>query len=316
MRTMNEKERVALLERVNERGRTLETAVAAVVQGYQSALFIHGPPGLGKTHLLTTMLDGLAGKGWRHHTAYSTPKALMLSIAEEPAAIHLFEDCEAMLKMGLSASILRAACGAPGDRQRWVTYETAHEKLRVNFTGGIVIATNGNLAKGSGPLQGVASRFRPILWTMTLDERIACILNIAEAGWVKGIMRVNAKDAIKVAHALIGMVHDSRLDVELDLRLFTEHALPAFAYSTAKGQGDGWQDMLLAKLTGTAETVTEAREEKTRRLRQLALQLSVGEGTSKQRANRWKEMTGLGQAIYYRHLRDARADEKKIVKSS
>src|SRR5258708_4958438 len=107
MRKPCESEMKALLAKVDGRRKMLETSVQAVVQGYSPALFCWGPAGLGKTHLLTTMLDGLLLGGWRHHTAYSTPKALMLSIAEQPGAIHLFEDCERLLKTDLSASILR-----------------------------------------------------------------------------------------------------------------------------------------------------------------------------------------------------------------
>lgn len=314
MKRETPKERDDLLTRVCERAKIIETAVQSVVQGYTPALFVHGPPGLGKTRMLTTMLDGLAGKSWRHHTAYSTPKALMLSLAEDPSAIHLFEDCERMLKMDLSASLLRAACGAPGDRQRWVTYETAHETLRVNFTGGVIIASNENLAKKSGPLQGVASRFRPILWTMTLQERRAAIVNIAEQGWTRGKVSVSAKDALKVANALLDMIEDARLDVQLDIRLFTEHALPAFAHAASMGDPDGWADILLAKLTGTCETVSESRDAKSERLRQLALQIDASSGSGKEKLARWVSATQLGKAIYYRHLREAKQGEKKLAK--
>jgi hypothetical protein len=316
MKLMNERERTKLLETVNERAKVIETGVQAVVSGYQPAMFVWGPPGLGKTRMLTTLLDALVGKGWRHHTAYATPKALILSIADQSQSIHLFEDCEAMLKIEKSAGILRAACGQVGDRNRWVTHETAHENIRINFTGGIIIATNQNLAKGTGPLQGVASRFRPLLWTMTVEERIAAILNIAEGGWVRGSTRVSPTDCMKVASTLIDMVMDTRLGVELDIRLFTEHCLPAFAHARTTGTVNSWQDTILAKLTGTVETVGEAREEKTQRLRQLALQVSMAPGNTKTRLHRWHELTGLGKAIYYRHLADAAAAERQLKNPS
>src|SRR5208282_1469979 len=104
-----------LLAGVEKRRAILENAVSGVAKGFTSALFLWGPPGLGKSHLLTVMLDGIAGGGWKHHTAHSTPKALFMSLLEAPAAIHLYEDCEQLLKTALSASILRAACGSPNE---------------------------------------------------------------------------------------------------------------------------------------------------------------------------------------------------------
>lgn len=299
------KERQANLDRVEARRRILETSIQAVVQGFSPALFVWGPPGLGKSHVLTTLLDGLTPGLWKHHTAYSTPKALMLSLAESPAAIHLFEDCEKMLKTDLSASILRAACGAPGDRIRWVTYETAHERFKVNFTGGIVIATNQNLARQSGPLQGVASRFRPIKWDMNLEERLAVISSIADYPWQKGKVALTKTECHKVAVALVELVEQQADSLDLDLRLFTEHALPAFAHAKHTGSAN-WQDVLLAKLSGVAKTEGERQDEKTARLQTLAELIDRGGGTTKSKVSDWKAKTGLGQAIYYRHLRKAR----------
>src|SRR6516225_1509960 len=145
MKLPNEKTRKKLLETIEGKRSIIETSLAQVVGGYTSSLFVWGSPGLGKTHVITTILDALAPGVWRHHTAYSTPKALVISLAESPSMIHVFEDCERMLKTDLSASILRAACGSPGDRERWVTWETANERFRINVTGGIVIATNADL---------------------------------------------------------------------------------------------------------------------------------------------------------------------------
>jgi hypothetical protein len=293
------------LDGVGRRRAILENAVMGVVKGFSSALFVWGPPGLGKSHLLTIMLDGCAGKGWRHHTAHSTPKALMMSIMEEPNAIHLFEDCEKLLKTDLSASLLRAACGSPNERDRWVTYETANETLRVNFKGGIIIATNANLSRSNGPLQGVASRFRPIKWDLTLPERIATVLHLADNPFAKMGVTLTVKECRKVAITLIEMVADSRSALDLDLRLFTEHALPAFAQAK-QTPGMRWEDLMLAKLHGIAQTTEENQTERTNRLRQLAQKIDREGGTGAQKIAKWKSMTELGQAIFYRHLRDAK----------
>jgi hypothetical protein len=308
MKMPSTKEIQSVCAELQKRRNVVETAVASVVRGFTPALFVWGPPGLGKSHELTILLDATAGKGWRHHTAYSTPRALMMSIAEEPAAIHLFEDCERMMKTDLSASILRAACGAPNDRERIVSYETANETLRVRFTGGIIIATNANLAKNSGPMQGVASRFRPIKWDMTLRERVCMILHLAEVPRQKCGAQISVAESRKVARELVNMAMESRTELTVDLRLFTEHALPAYAMAKST-PGMKWQDLMLSKLEGTAVTEDENQHERTRRLQQLAEKIHLEGGSTKAKIAKWKQITDLGQAIYYRHLKGAKSDK-------
>ena len=302
MKQMSVKEQEKQLAAIQKRRATLEDAVLSVSKGFTSALFVWGSPGLGKSHLLTTMLDGIAGAGWKHHTAHSTPKALFMSLASDPHAIHLYEDCEKMLKTDLCASILRSACGAPADRNRVITYETANERHKITFFGGIIIATNANLARTNGPLQGVASRFRPIRWEMSLPERIATILQLSDRPYRKMGVEVTKKEARKVALRLIEMVTDARSDLDLDLRLFTEHALPAFAQAK-QSPGMHWEDLLLAKLHGVATTVEETQETRSRHLAQLAQKIDMEGGSTKEKVAKWKGLTELGQAMYFRHLK-------------
>jgi hypothetical protein len=305
MKEMSKKRRHELLSQIEGRRNVLEQAVMSVVRGFTPAMFVWGPPGLGKSHLLTTILDGAADKGWRHHTAHSTPKALFMSLQNDPAAVHLYEDCEKLLKTDLSASILRAACGSPNDRDRWVTYETANEFLRVKVTGGIIIATNANLGRGNGPMQGVASRFRPMKWDMSLEERIATILMMAERPVKRGSVELSSKECHKVALRLVEMVADSRSTLDLDLRLYAEHALPAFAQAKAT-PGMKWEDLMLAKLEGVAQTVEDTQIERTRKLQQLAQKIDMEGGNATAKIAKWKDLTGLNRAIYFRHLRNSR----------
>lgn len=306
MKRMNEKQMAKILARVESRREILEQSLQSVVQGFTHAMFVWGPPGLGKSHLLTTMLDVMADRGWVHHTAHSTPKAVFLSLLQSPHAIHLFEDCERVLKTDLTASILRAACGAPNDRTRLVTYHTAHEDLKCEFFGSIIVATNENLSRKNGPLQGVASRFRPIKWDMDLEERIATILHLAKQPAVRNEVALTAKECTKVALELIDMTSGSDASLDLDLRLFTEHALPAFAMSK-KEPGTKWQDLLQAKLSGIARTRDDSQADKTRKLQLMAQKIHAECKSTKERLAKWKELTGLGQAIYFRHLKSGKA---------
>lgn len=251
------------------------------------------------------MLDAIAGSGYVHHTAHSTPKAIFMSLLQMPDSIHLFEDCERVMKTDLSASILRAACGAPNDRERWVTYETADKNLRFKFTGGIVVATNENLSRKNGPLQGVASRFRPIKWDMDLNERIATILTIAKQPRVVNSVPLTSKECTKVALELVEMTRNVQAPFDLDIRLYCEHALPAFAQAKQM-PNTKWLDLMQAKLLGQATTVEDSQAERTRKLQILAQKIHAEGGSTKEKAAKWKDLTGLGQAIYFRHLKNSR----------
>lgn len=302
MRLPSAKQMQSLLAKVEERRNVLEQSVNSICQGFTPAMFLYGPPGLGKSHLIRSMLDAVLGNSWVLHTAYATPKALVLALAEQPTAIHVFEDCEKMLKTDLTASILRAACGAPQDRDRWITYETANEKLRFKITGGVIIMTNENLSRKNGPMQGVASRFRPITWSMTPDEVLAVILNIAERGFTIGGVKISPKEAKGVALNLLEMLSSEDLPIALDIRLYTEHALPAYAFAKATNNKD-WQALLAAKLTGSVKGVGERQDERTDRLKKIALQIERTNLKGGEKLKRWRELTGLGKSIYYRYAR-------------
>lgn len=294
--------RRALAKKAN----VLRAQIQSVAQGYTNASFIWGPAGLGKTHLITGELDSLCGKGWVHHTAYSTPKALMLTIAERPESIHLFEDCEKLYKTDVAASILRAACGSPRERKRWVTYETAHENLRVAFTGGLIVVSNEDIARAKGPLSAVASRFRPISWNMSIQERMVSILDIAKQGWRRGDWVLDPKECKQVANFLIEEMTQGEVGLAVDLRTFVEHALPAFCQEKLSKSSVEWEEVIRTKLRGSI-IQGESRAEKSSRLETIASSLALDKTlNTKTRSARWTELTGLNQAMYYRHLKSAK----------
>src|SRR5690349_1375285 len=145
MKLLTAKEIETHLGAIQRHKQALETALNTVVAGYTPACFIWGEPGHGKSYMIRSLLEGLVGGKYHHHTAYSTHKGLFMSLAEHPNAIHLFEDCESVLKVQATADTLRAACGAPNGQDRVVTYETNNSRFQVKLTGGIIIVTNSNL---------------------------------------------------------------------------------------------------------------------------------------------------------------------------
>ena len=303
-----------LIGEVEKRRQEMLDRVRAVAQGYTTALFVFGPGGMGKTHHITTELDGLCGQGWIHHTAYTTPKALFLALHAAPAAIHVFEDCESMYKVDVASSILRAACGAPRGGLRRITYQTAAEDLTCVFTGGIIIVSNESLArKGSGPLNAVASRFRPLKWELTREEIMATILTMAANASDDRGLHLKIADRMDVAKWMIdSMADDATLRV--DLRTFAEHALPLYAQAVNGDSVTDWKQMLLTTLRG-GEQAGETREQREQKWQDLALYLAdnASYAGTDDRIKEWARLADMGQAQYYRYLRQARAKRHVVV---
>lgn len=304
---MSASKRERVMRTIDKRRKTMRDAVRSVAQHYSSAAFFYGPGGLGKTHLITEELDALCGNSWVHHTGMATPKGLLIQLMEKSEAIHLFEDCEAMYKAEGSSSILRGACGSPGTRERFVTHETAHEKHRFAFTGGIIIVSNENLSRKKGPMAAVASRFRPIKWDLTIEERVALILDIADQGWAKNGRELDPKECRVVAKFLIEEMTGGEIAAAVDLRTFTEHALPAYAQWQYDNPEMDWKQLIRAKLSGEVKRA-ETRDSKNERLASMALVIDADSSKkTPDKVKLWNERTGLGQAQYFRHLRAAKA---------
>lgn len=303
--------RKQLLKKVEKQVESLKTMVRQVALEYTSALFVFGPGGLGKSHHITEELDALCGDDWIHHTAATTPRGLFDALAAESKVLHLFEDCEEMYKNAHASSILRAACGSPRGRDRVVTWEAKGFDGRITFKGGIIIVSNQDLSNARGPLAAVASRFRPIEWNLTTDERMAMILEMADAGWGRGEHPLTPDECREVANFLIVAWEQNPNSVRIDLRTYAEHCLPAFSMAKHVKGGTSWQEIVMAKIIGKV-TEHEGQAQRTDRLQDVAVRIA-GRTDLKDTVARlaaWKEETGLGQVIYYRHLKNAKANGK------
>lgn len=295
------------LNALEKREKILVSQIQSVAQGYTNAAFVFGPGGLGKSHLIVTTLESVVGKGFRHHTGYSTPKALILALDAHPDAIHLFEDCETMYKNELCSGMLRAACGSPKQRARLVTYETAHDSHSITFRGGIIIVSNEDISRGKGPMQAVASRFKPIRWDMTVQERVARILQIAGLGWSRGGIDVPAKECLKVAEFLCTQMLSGECTRPVDIRMFVEHAMPAYLQNKQGGTSVDWKEIVKAKLSGQIDKI-ETRTNRNDRLKVLVLAIDADPKLDrKAKMEKWKAETGLSQPQYYRHLKAAKS---------
>lgn len=311
---MPDTKRIIIRNRIEKRRQELMDQVRAVAQGYTTALFVYGPGGLGKTHHITNELDALCGASWQHHTAYSTPKALFLSLLEAKDQIHVFEDCERLYKMDVASSILRAACGSPRGGARRITYETAGESLTCTFTGGIIIVSNESIERhASGALKAVASRFRPVKWDMTTEERMAAIVDLAHQDADPHHLGLTRSQRLEVARWLTEQMADNPR-MKVDLRTYVEHALPVYAQWRNGDSSSHWKEILSLKLSGES-TAQETRLEVERRWEDMAHMIwmrdELRDGPAKLKF--WTDSTGMAQAQYYRYLKAAKAKRQVVT---
>jgi hypothetical protein len=307
---MTRKQKEEIMKRVEKRRENLRSQVRGVCQGFTSALFVWGPGGLGKSHVIVEEVDGLCGKGWEHHKGFSTARGMFLDLAERPDVIHVYEDCENLYKNATAASLLRETCGAPKQRDRTVSYRTNSEDMCITFRGGVIIVSNENLSRLTGPLAAVASRFRPVEWSLSVEERMAVISDIAESPWVKGQWFLKPVECQRVARWLIEEMASGQTGPPVDIRFFVEHGLPAYAQflSSPKDDRVDWREILRAKMKGSVCSALEDRATRNARLEAIALRLAGRKDLDTSgRVAAWRSETGLGQAIYYRHLKAAQA---------
>jgi hypothetical protein len=303
---MPKEEYATLLKQVQDRQDTIRVQVQSVCQGFTNAMFLYGKGGYGKSYTVLAEMRRMVGRGWTHHTGFTTPKGLFLEMMKGKDHVHLFEDCEDMYKHNIAATFLRAACGQGKDGERWIEYKTNDEDLKFEFTGGVIIISNQNLSKTSSVLAAVASRFRPVKWELTTKELIAVMLEISEHDWVKKQHVVKAENCRTVAEWLIGEMTSGGQQFGIELRTFTEHALPAFAQWQVGDKKVDWKDVLKAKLQGEVG-IPEGRDLRNEKLEELAFVLSLRKMNSGEREAEWHKMTGLKKTQYYQHLAAARA---------
>lgn len=281
--------------------------VKAVATFYTPAMFVYGVGGLGKSHHIRSELDAICGDKWKHWTAGMTPRALFDVLAADPHVVHLFEDCEEMYVAALASSILRAACGSPNGKPRTVTYNVKGFDGRVTFTGGIIIVSNKDISQKRGELAAVASRFCPVEWALTMPQRMAIILDMADAGWDRGEVQLTPDECRTVAEFLATEWEKDPNGIRFDIRTYAEHCLPGLAFAKAFPDGTPWQEIIMAKIRRTV-TEDEGQAMRTDRLQDVAVFIANRSDldTTVKRLAEWKAQTGLGQVIYYRHLKNAR----------
>ena len=114
------------------------------------------------------------------------------------------------------------------------------------------------------------------------------------------------EERLEVAEFLIEQMADRPAGVQVDLRTYVEHALPAYRqWLDGRMQGNtSWQDVVQAKIMGGPRI--QSRESRIERDRRLACQVFHEGQNEESRLNLWKERTRLGKTAFHERLREAR----------
>ena len=132
----------------DEKFQMVERYTQMIVDGHINALIVYGPPGSGKSHTITSMLDSLKAKYYLFKGSikgtYELAKTLYKYRDDE---ILVFDDFDAVFKRKDSVNLLKAALEDTAVRQ--ITYIDTkkvgkREKVPENFkfTSGVIVITN------------------------------------------------------------------------------------------------------------------------------------------------------------------------------
>lgn len=291
-----------MLREVNRQADNIKTQIRSVVLGETNAFFIWGEGGHGKSYLVRSGLIACENVKW--WTTDTSPAALCDLLSSFPAHIHVFEDMEKVFREPACQSILRAACGGESKGERWVHWEKkgVHGIPPFQFDGGVIIVGNESPTGHSLKFGAIASRFAPQEWKLTEQELAAVIRDIAINTPCKyGYSR---SERIDVAEFVITEMKHRPKGVQVDLRTFCEHALPAY-WQWKEGESlVHWHEVIKAKIQGRPKR--SYAEIELERLLRAACEAYHSGDTKEQRVAVWKELAGLGRSQFYEYLKRAK----------
>jgi hypothetical protein len=147
----------SIIERLRERFEILEHMTQAVKQGDVRAMIVSGPPGVGKSFGVESVLEkaDLFNKLAEKKPKFEVVKGAMSSIGlyaklyefAEKGNVVVFDDCDSILMEDLSLNILKGALDSSA--RRWISWNTDSRILRsegipdrFEFKGAAIFITN------------------------------------------------------------------------------------------------------------------------------------------------------------------------------
>lgn len=172
---------------LEERNTFSRLYVKNIIDSEIVSLIIFGDPGMGKTHLVTTMLEEAeytrnqpesrlvkSKKEYRHISGHSSPMGLyrVLYDHRHPTSVIVFDDCDSIFNDKISVNILKAVLNTDADK-REVAWSSEGNNMgnlpkRFKFAGRVIFITN---LKPEKIDKAVLDRTRTISLHMSLNEK-------------------------------------------------------------------------------------------------------------------------------------------------
>jgi hypothetical protein len=283
----------------------LRDTVTGVAKGYVSGAIVTGRGGISKSYTIIDQLEKL-GVPKEVHNSRLTGRGLVEKLASNPDAVHLVEDCERALSDPDVNGVLRSATwgntrNREGKTQRIVTWNVSKNPIEVEFTGGIIIASNRRLSE-SPVLTALASRLVQFDFHVSDGEIAALIRHVAMEGLERGIDRLTPNECLEVAECLIDQ--STRAKQPLNMR-YLETCFGFRLQCKAGDSGCSWRDRIASLLSQKPlliDPIKPLKLSEQKRAQQLAVAEHIRHLPPKERLEKWKELTGSCAATMYRRL--------------
>jgi len=280
-----------------------------VCQGHSNGFYLHGPPGISKTHTVKTFLTAKSIP-FEYVQGELTGSALFDVIEENPDALIVLDDVSSIFTDKKALQILLAALGSSpdGSRVRKVPYRTARSRRVVDFTGGVVGISNLALDEHrNGIIAALKSRVTVQMLDPTPEQVEAKVFKIA----MEGPAGVTAEEAVMVAEFLVRECR--KRGTRLTIRLFIDSALPDFRLWKAGETENHWEDLVRVSVAEKFVPQTHAIRgvppgDQTKNDRRIVLAICEKFSDPMDRVRAWKEWNEKAR-------RGSTADQKNLKDS-
>lgn len=287
------------LESLRHKQQHIEDAVTGLAKGLDTALFLWGEGGTGKSYTCEQRLQQLKCP-YVLHNSRMTGRGLLDALQAAPSHLHWIEDAETLLGDKRALGVLRSACWSQSKKVpkvRPISW-TAHRTLiRFNFTGSLLVVSNAPLLDAP-EIRALRTRIRLLRMDVSPSEVLALTKKICRDGYQTGPYWLTPSECWEVAEFVAK--HLAELQRPLDLRLVL---LGFHDYVLARDHGAAlsWQDLLRSRMAGSTTPYRSPRE-KSAEEKALAQTIYAKRVPQQKKVEEWKQLTGKTRASFYNAL--------------
>ena len=229
-----------------------------VARGFSNGFFLYGTGGIAKSYTVLGELQRL-GVDFKLFNSRMSGRGLFEALAEYPAAVHVLEDMERVVKDKDAQGILRSACwgqrGEDGKQKRTISWVTARGVESIVFNGGIIMLSNRPL-NDLPELRAIKTRISHLHLEVSDAEIAAQMRRLARNGYKHDGNEMSADECETVCDFVI-LESQSKL-CHLDMRLL-DNSFRDFLQWREGHSACHWQTLVATRLDGARMTWWSSR---------------------------------------------------------